>query len=78
MSGGPFFLPRKEDVVEPPFHSMDHGPVRQVKEEEEGGRKEKKRRSISDLFRRKGEEKGKLGTVGEREEDGDSGGRVVR
>ena len=59
MSGGPVFLPRKEDVVEPPFHSMDHGPVRMVKEEEgEGAGKEKKRRSFSDLFRKKGEGKG--------------------
>ena len=46
-------------MVEPPFHSMDHGPVRMMKEEEgEGTGKEKKRRSFSDLFRKKGEGKG--------------------
>lgn len=41
-------------MVEPPFHSMDHGPVRMVKDEEGEGVKgeKKKRRSISDLFRR--------------------------
>lgn len=60
VSGGTVFLPRKEDVVEPPFHSMDHGPVRMVKEGEGGGKEEKKkRRSFSDLFRRKGEGEGK-------------------
>ena len=75
-------MPRKEDVVEPPFHSFDYGPVRVAKEEEEEerGRKEekKKKRSISDLFRRKREEKGELGAGGEREDEGDLGGRVVR
>lgn len=53
VSGGPLFLPRKEYNVEPPFHSVDHGPVNIVKHEEDGEGK-KKRRSISDLFKRKG------------------------
>ena len=61
FSGGPLFLPRKEYIVEPPYHSTDHGPVEMVKREEggEGGEgKQKKRRSISNLFKRKGEGKG--------------------
>ena len=56
VSGGPLFLPRNEYVVEPPYHSMDHGPVSVVKHEEEGEGK-KKRRSISEFFKRKGEGK---------------------
>ena len=65
VSGGPLFLPRKEYIAEPPFHSMDHGPVgmRKGEEGEEEGRemkkKKKKRRSILDLLIRKGEGKGK-------------------
>ena len=49
-------LPRNEFIVEPPHHSMDHGPVSIVKHEEDGQGK-KKRRSISDLFKKKGEGK---------------------
>ena len=68
VSGGPLFLPRKEYIAEPPFHSMDHGPVGMLKGEEggeeRGEMKETKRRSISNLFRRKGEgkEKGEVET----------------
>ena len=53
---GPLLLPRNEFIVEPPYHSMDHGPVSIVKHEEDGQGK-KKRHSISDLFKRKGEGK---------------------
>ncbi|CAF9918047.1 MAG: hypothetical protein ALECFALPRED_000501 [Alectoria fallacina] len=56
VSGGPMFLPRKEYNVEPPYHSVDHGPVDVVKHEEDGEGK-KKRHSISNLFKRKGEGK---------------------
>ncbi len=50
------FLPRKEFNVEPPFHSVDHGPVGMVKGEEEGeGKGRKKGRSFSDFFGRGGE-----------------------
>lgn len=50
------FLPRKEYNVDPPHHSMDHGPVGIVKQEKTGEVK-KKRRSMSDLFKRKGDGK---------------------
>ena len=57
VSGGPMFLPRKEFIVEPPHHSTDHGPVKILQDEEgEGkdGEGKKRRRSIVDLFKRKG------------------------
>ena len=57
VSGGPMFLPRKEYNVEPPYHSTDHGPVDVVKHEEDGEGMKKKRHSISNLFKRKGEGK---------------------
>ncbi|KAL9133721.1 MAG: hypothetical protein Q9175_005103 [Cornicularia normoerica] len=56
VSGAPMFLPRKEYNVDPPHHSMDHGPVGIVKQEKTGEVK-KKRRSMSDLFKRKGDGK---------------------
>ena len=59
VSGGPLLLPRNEYIVEPPYHSMDHGPVGIVKHEEDGQGK-KKRRSISDLFKKKVEGKTEL------------------
>ena len=59
VSGGPLFLPRKEYIVEPPYHSTDHGPVEMVKREGDGeGEGKKKRHSFSNLFKRKGEGKG--------------------
>ena len=62
--GGPLLLPRNEYIVEPPYHSMDHGPVGIVKhEEDEQGKK--KRRSISDLFKRKVEGKTQLEKEGQ-------------
>ena len=68
VSGGPMLLPRNEYIVEPPYHSMDHGPVSVVKHEEEGEGK-KKRRSISDFFKRKGEEKSESETVVQKGEE---------
>lgn len=63
VSGGPMFLPRKEFIEEPPYHSVDHGPVNVVKHEEADEEKSKKKRnSISDLFRRKGKGKSESGT----------------
>lgn len=63
VSGGPMFLPRKEYIVEPPRHSMDHGRVELVKgedeDEERDGKKERKR-SVWDRLKRgkkEGEEK---------------------
>lgn len=54
VSGGPVFLPRKEFIVDPPYHSVDHGPVNVVKNEEDGeGKKKKKRHSVAELFKRK-------------------------
>lgn len=61
VSGGPMLLPRNEYIVEPPYHSMDHGPVSVVKHEGEGEGK-KKRRSISDFLKRKREGKGESET----------------
>ena len=46
------FLPRKEFIVEPPHHSTDHGPVEVLQHEDGEGKK--RRRSIADLFKRKG------------------------
>ena len=46
------FLPRKEFIVDPPHHSMDHGPVEILQHEDGEGKK--RRRSIVDLFKRKG------------------------
>lgn len=57
VSGGPMLLPRNEYIVEPPFHTMDHGPVEVVKHGE-GGEGMKKRHSILDLFKKKKEKKG--------------------
>lgn len=55
VSGGPMFLPRKEYIVEPPYHSVDHGPVETLKHGEQGDdRKKKKRHSFSNLFKRTG------------------------
>ena len=62
VSGGPVFLPRKEFIVDPPYHSVDHGPVNVVKNEGDGEGGKKKRRSISELFKRKGGEKRESGT----------------
>ena len=75
--GGPWLLPRNEFIVDPPYHSMDHGPVSVVKHEEDGQGK-KKRHSISDLFKKKGE--GKSQSEGEVQKevakyDGDEGKR---
>lgn len=61
VSGGPLFLPRKEYNVEPPYHSVDHGPVTTVKNEEDGEGK-KRRRTISDFFKRKAAGKGESET----------------
>lgn len=74
------FLPRKEFVVEPPHHSMDHGPVDVVKHEE-GGEGKKKRGSISSLFKRKGEGRSESETevqehVAKHDEDGEGGKKV--
>lgn len=52
VSGGPMFLPRKDFIVEPPHHSTDHGPVELLQHEDGEGKK--RRRSIVDLFKRKG------------------------
>ena len=46
------FLPRKEFIVDPPHHSTDHGPVEVLQHEDGEGKK--RRRSIVDLFKRKG------------------------
>ena len=72
VSGGPVFLPRKEFIVDPPYHGVDHGPVNVVKEEEdgEGGKKKKKKRdSISELFKKKkkGGEESELGTEAQKD-----------
>lgn len=52
VSGGPMFLPRNEFIEEPPHHSTDHGPVEILQHEDGEGKK--RRRSIADLFKRKG------------------------
>ena len=52
------FLPRKEFIVEPPHHSTDHGPVEVLQHEDGEGKK--RRRSIVDLFKRKGSRGGSV------------------
>lgn len=76
VSGGPVFLPKNEFIVDPPYHSMDHGPAEVVKHEHEGeGSGKKKRHSLSNLFKRKGKEEngeevhGKSGLETEVKED---------
>ena len=65
------FLPRKEFIVDPPHHSMDHGPVETLQHED--GEGTKRRRSIVDLFKRKGsrDSKDSRGSVSEMEANKD-------
>ena len=72
VSGGPMFLPRKEFIVDPPHHSMDHGPVDVVKQEGEQEEGTKKKRSFSNLFKKNRKES----NAAEGDEKGGSGSDV--
>ena len=73
VSGGPMFLPRKEYIVEPPMHEVDHLRAEELREAGKGPGEHKRRGSVRDFFKRmsKGKEEKEEG-----EESGEQGDAV--